>query len=528
MNYAAIPSPTTSVWHVLGIPVRAYALCIVAGIVVAVLIMEHRLRRRGVAPWASLDMAVWAVPFGIVGARIYHVITSPSEYFGADGHPLRIFQIWEGGLGIWGAVAGGALGAWFAARQLGLPLSVFADALAPGLPVAQAVGRFGNWFNNELYGKVTTLPWGLRVHDMDRSNPGHATVIDGKAVTLPDLYHPTFLYEAVWDVGVGVLVWLLDRRYKFGRGRAFALYVMAYTLGRCWIEMLRIDDANHFFGIRLNVFTAIVVFLAALAYFLLVKGPRQYVVPIDAAQSADAPRSEDPQPGSDVNQVDVAATPAPTPTAPRAYQVVSEQRFQTYERTGILPPADEEPAPVEEPAALAPAGVTAAAGSSAAAGSTAGAGSSATTPSATTPSATTPSATTPSATTPSATTPSATTPSATTPSATTPSAAMPSADGPAAGQPAVEQPGQPAVEQAGRPAAEQAGRPAAGNAGEAGAGNVAQPVAEEAAGRPEGAAGRPEGAAGRPEGAAGESQPGQQPAGSAAADEPGSSSADQR
>jgi prolipoprotein diacylglyceryl transferase len=344
---AAIPSPTTSVWHVLGLPIRAYALCIVLGIVVSVLVMEYRLRRRGVAPWASLDMAVWAVPFGIVGARIYHVITSPGDYFGAGGEPIRAFYIWEGGLGIWGAVAGGALGAWFAGRQLGLPLSVFADALAPGIPLGQAVGRFGNWFNNELYGGVTTLPWGLRVHDMDRANPGHATVIDGEAVTLPDLYHPAFLYEAVWNVGVAGLVWALDRRFKFGRGRAFALYVMAYTAGRLWIEMLRTDEASEFFGVRLNVFTSIVVFVAALAYFLMVKGPREYVVPVDAPQTAP-----EVEPDSDVSQVDVSETTAAEAKPPSAYQVVSEERFRTYERTGILPPvaaADEEPVAPESP-----------------------------------------------------------------------------------------------------------------------------------------------------------------------------------
>ena len=320
MNYAAIPSPATSVWHVLGLPVRAYALCIVLGIVVAVLIMEYRLRSRGVAPWASLDMAVWAVPFGIIGARIYHLITSPQDYFGAGGDPIRALYIWEGGLGIWGAVAGGALGAWLAARQLGLPFSVFADTLAPGLPAAQAVGRFGNWFNNELYGKVTTLPWGLRVHDMDRANPGHALVVDGKAVTLPDLYHPTFLYEAIWDVGVAVLVLLLDRKYKFGRGRAFALYVMAYTVGRFWIELLRIDEANHVFGVRLNVFTAAVLFIAALIYFIMVRGPRAYVVP-------------DPVPSPDGDSAEAA--PA---RAPKAYQMVSESRFEAYRSTGVLPP----------------------------------------------------------------------------------------------------------------------------------------------------------------------------------------------
>ena len=348
MTLAAIPSPTTSVWHVLGLPVRAYALCIVLGIVAAVLVMEYRLRRRGVAPWASLDMAVWAVPFGIVGARIYHVITSPQDYFGDGGHPSHVFMIWEGGLGVWGSVAGGALGAWFAARQLGLPLTVFADTLAPALPLAQAIGRVGNWFNNELYGKATTLPWGLRVHDMDSSNPGHATVIDGQPVTLPGLYHPTFLYEAVWDVGVAVLVLVLDRRFKFGRGRAFALYGMAYTVGRVWIEMLRIDEANHIFGIRLNVFTSIVVFLGALAYFLLVKGPRAYVVPSDAPETEPGP-----EPDSDVSQVDVSAGDEARSKAPRSYQVVSEERFRAYSRTGILPPLDEaapEPAPRDDAA----------------------------------------------------------------------------------------------------------------------------------------------------------------------------------
>ncbi len=333
VNLAAIPSPTTSVWYVFGLPVRAYALCIVLGIVVSVLVMEYRLRRRGVAPWASLDMAVWAVPFGIVGARIYHVITSPGDYFGSGGEPIRAFYIWEGGLGIWGAVAGGALGAWFAARQLGLPLTVFADALAPGIPLGQAVGRVGNWFNNELYGGVTTLPWGLRVHDMDRANPGQATVIDGKPVTLPDLYHPAFLYEAIWNVGVAVLVLLLDRRFKFGRGRAFAIYVMAYTAGRFWIEMLRTDDAAEFFGIRLNVFTAVIVFLGALAYFLLVRGPREYVVPVDAPETAPEPAAD-----SDISQVDVSDGTPEQPAAPKAYQVVSEERFRAYERTGILPP----------------------------------------------------------------------------------------------------------------------------------------------------------------------------------------------
>jgi prolipoprotein diacylglyceryl transferase len=331
------------VWHLGFLPLRAYAVCIVLGIIAAGYITERRMRARGAAPYAILDISVWAVPCGIIGARIYHVITSPQLYFGKGGNPVGVFYIWQGGLGIWGAVAGGALGAWIAARQLGLPLSVFADALAPALPLAQAIGRLGNWFNNELYGTATTLPWGLRVHDMDRADPGHATVIDGKAVTLPDLYHPAFLYEMVWDFGVAGLVFLLDRRFKFGRGRAFAIYVMAYCVGRFWIEILRDDPANHILGVRLNVFTSVLVFLGALIYFLLVKGPREYVVPIDAPDTAPEPAAD-----SDVSQVDVGGQPDST-KPPAAYQVVSEERFQAYQRTGVLPPADTVVA--EQPAA---------------------------------------------------------------------------------------------------------------------------------------------------------------------------------
>jgi prolipoprotein diacylglyceryl transferase len=269
VTLAAIPSPATSVWHLGPLPIRAYALCILAGIVVATLIMERRLRARGVAAGAGLDIAIWAVPAGIVGARVYHLVTSPQGYFGPGGDPLRAFAVWEGGLSIWGAVAGGAIGAYLAARRLGLPLGVVADAVAPGLPVAQAIGRLGNWFNNEVYGRLTTLAWGLEVHDMQSGQ------------LRPGLYHPTFAYEAIWNLGVALLVWRLDRRYAFGRGRAFALYAMGYATGRLWIETLRIDAANTFLGVRLNVFTALLVLLLAATYFLRVRGPRAPAVPAE-------------------------------------------------------------------------------------------------------------------------------------------------------------------------------------------------------------------------------------------------------
>ncbi|OKI75103.1 prolipoprotein diacylglyceryl transferase [Micromonospora sp. CB01531] len=335
---AALPSPSTAVWQLGPVPVRAYALCIIVGIVVACVVTEYRLRRRGVAPGAVLDIAVWAVPTGIIGARIYHVITSPEKYFGAGGEPLKAFAIWEGGLGIWGAVAGGAIGAWIAARQLGIPFAVVADALAPGLPLAQAVGRLGNWFNNELYGGRTSLPWGLEVHVMDPDHPGHALRDDaGNAVLLPGLYQPTFLYEALWNIGVAALVFLLDRKLRFGRGRAFALYVMGYTAGRFWIELMRTDEANHILGLRLNVWTAALVFLGALVYFVRVRGPREYLVPVGG------PAAPVPPAGGDVSQVDLSAREAgPQPVAPEGYRVVSEEQFRAYRETGVVP--EEEPA----------------------------------------------------------------------------------------------------------------------------------------------------------------------------------------
>jgi prolipoprotein diacylglyceryl transferase len=338
VDLAAIPSPTSSVWELGPIPIRAYALCIIAGIIAACAVMEVRLRHRGAAPWAVLDIAVWAVPFGIIGARIYHVISSPGDYFGSGGNPVEAFQIWKGGLGIWGAVAGGAVGAWLGARQLGIPLTVAADALAPGLPLAQAIGRLGNWFNNELYGRPTDLPWGLEVHKMDSA--GRPTIVDGEPVLQPGLYHPAFLYELLWNLGVVLMVYLADKRWKFGKGRAFALYVMGYTAGRFWIEMLRTDEATHIFGVRLNVFTAAVVFLGALVYFLRVRGPREYLVPIYPQAPATGPT------GGDISQVDVSSKSAAAATQPTGYKVVGEREYEEYRLTGKVP--DDEPPPTED------------------------------------------------------------------------------------------------------------------------------------------------------------------------------------
>ena len=268
MTLASIPSPSHGVWQLGPIPIRAYALAIVAGIFIAVWITERRLRRRGAPPGVVVDIAVWAVPFGIIGARLYHVITDYQLYFGAGKDPIEAVMIWHGGLGIPGALLAGALGAWLACRRRGIPLSVLADALAVGLPVAQAVGRLGNWFNQELYGKPTNLPWGLQI------DPAHRQEGYAQFAT----FHPTFLYEALWNLGGAGLIWYLDKRFKFGRGRAFALYVIIYSVGRFWVESLRIDNAHAFLGLRLNMWTALVALIGGLAYFLLVRGPRQRLV----------------------------------------------------------------------------------------------------------------------------------------------------------------------------------------------------------------------------------------------------------
>jgi prolipoprotein diacylglyceryl transferase len=290
---AAIPSPTQGVWELGPLPLRAYALFIVAGIVAAVLLTEKRWVARGGAPGDVLDIAVWAVPFGIIGGRLYHVISSPRAYFGEGGDPMRAFAIWEGGLGIWGAISLGGVGAWIACRRRGIPLPAFADALAPGLLIAQAIGRLGNWFNNELYGGPTDLPWGLTIYQW--ANGRAVTDADGVPIVL-GTFHPTFLYEALWNLAAAALVIWADRRFRLGHGRAFALYVASYCAGRLWIELLRSDPAETFFGVRLNVFTSVVVGLLAVAYLFWQRGrPREVIdrSPEDGDAAVTLPARED-------------------------------------------------------------------------------------------------------------------------------------------------------------------------------------------------------------------------------------------
>jgi prolipoprotein diacylglyceryl transferase len=257
---ASIPSPTVGVLYLGPLPLRMYALCILAGIVLAIWLTGKRLVPRGGEPGQALDVGAWAVLFGIVGGRLYHVITTPEPYWGEGGNPVNALKVWEGGLGIWGAVALGALGAWIGCRRQGLSFLAFADAAAPGVAFAQAIGRWGNWFNNELYGSRTDLPWGLQIHQWDQS-AGRAVVDSAGGPVVLGTFHPTFLYESVFLVLLGTLLLVVDHRRHLAPGQLTGLYVAGYPVGRIVIERMRTDEAELVLGQRLNVWTCIVVFL---------------------------------------------------------------------------------------------------------------------------------------------------------------------------------------------------------------------------------------------------------------------------
>lgn len=275
---ASFPSPAQGVWHLGPVPLRAYALFIIVGIVAALVIGDRRWEARGGERGVIYDIALWAVPFGLIGGRLYHVITDWQTYFGADGAgPMAALRIWDGGLGIWGAVALGGVGAWIGCRRRGIPLPAFGDAIAPGIVLAQAIGRMGNYFNQELYGRATDVPWGMEIF-YRRDPSGIIDVHSLNGVSTGDVaavVHPTFLYELLWNVLVFVALIYVDKRFKIGHGRLFALYVAGYCVGRFGVELMRDDFATLIAGIRINSFTATFVFIGAIVYFILAPKGRE-------------------------------------------------------------------------------------------------------------------------------------------------------------------------------------------------------------------------------------------------------------
>lgn len=271
MILANIPSPPQGVWHLGPIPLRAYALCILTGVVVAYFWSRVRYAKRGGDPEVVVDALLVAVPAGIIGGRLYHVITDWHRYFGPGKNPMDVFKITNGGLGIWGAIILGTLAVWVLFKIKKVPLAPFADAVAPTIILAQAIGRLGNWFNQELYGGPSDSPWALEIYRRV-TEAGVESPINGRSTgEVIAVVQPTFLYEILWNLLICVLLVWADRRFKLSHGRVFALYVAGYTLGRFFIEMLRTDPATMIFGeVRINVVVSAVVFAAAVAVFVAI------------------------------------------------------------------------------------------------------------------------------------------------------------------------------------------------------------------------------------------------------------------
>ncbi|MBW1637871.1 prolipoprotein diacylglyceryl transferase [Microbacterium resistens] len=303
---ASIPSPPVSFIDLGPLRIHFYALCIITGIILAVLITNHRLTKRGAEPWVVIDIAILAVPLAIIAARIFHVLTHPGFYFGPGKNIWAVFYIWEGGIAIYGALIGGAIGAWLGCKWSGIRFWTFADALAPGLLLAQAIGRFGNWFNHELFGLPTDLPWGLEIESTNPAFP--AGLAEGT------LFHPTFLYEVIWNsLGVVVLLWL-GRKLFFQWGRLFAVYLIWYGAGRIVWESIRIDPSEIYLGLRTNVWAAIIGVVVGIV-ILVVQSRRHPGIEPSPYMPGRGRKDADVESADSLDFVDVSAPPSDEVTA---------------------------------------------------------------------------------------------------------------------------------------------------------------------------------------------------------------------
>lgn len=287
-NLAYLSSPPQGVWMLAGIPIRAYALCIITGFIIAVWIGSKRYVKRGGNPDVVIDAAIVAMISGVIGGRLYHVITDHQKYFCDDCNPVDAFKITNGGLGIWGAVFLGTVCVYFYLKAKHVPFAPFADAMAPGIVLAQGIGRLGNWFNQELYGAETSVPWALEIYYRVDAEGKFAPLTGHSTGEIIATVHPTFLYELIWNVSVFLFLLWADKKFTLSHGRVFALYVAGYTLGRFFIETMRVDEATHLFGLRINVIVSAVVFIASVVVFYVLSQKARKTREEAAAVGADS------------------------------------------------------------------------------------------------------------------------------------------------------------------------------------------------------------------------------------------------
>lgn len=354
---SAIPSPSSDSLNLGPLEIRYYGLCIALAVIAVVLLVRRRLSQRDLDPDNAVILAWVAVPAGLVGARLYHVITDWRSY---QDNWLDAFKIWEGGLGIPGGIAGGVLAGAAVCRYHGWSFRQQLDIVGPALLLGQAIGRLGNWFNQELFGRPTDLPWGLEIEAANVPDKYRA-----EAVVSELTFHPTFLYEALWNLGVlGVLLWL-DRQRKLPAGHLFACYVLGYASGRIWIELLRVDPASELFGVRVNVWVMSVLWLGALAWLVLGRagsGPTDITevfsqAGVSAPESASAPASESgevtpsesPSDTSEPSPAPAEPSPAPPPVPAAPSPAPSDAPPAPPPAPPKSPPSSRTVRPVEPP-----------------------------------------------------------------------------------------------------------------------------------------------------------------------------------
>jgi prolipoprotein diacylglyceryl transferase len=331
--FAYLPSPSSNGFHIGGLRLRAYGLLIALGVFAAVWLADRRWRARGGEAGTISALALWAVPGGLIGARIYHIATDYELY---THHWANIFKIWQGGLGIWGGIAGGVAGGYIYLRRHRIPLPVMMDVVAPALPLAQAIGRWGNYFNQELFGRPSKLPWAVKIDLAHRP----------AAYIQSSTFHPTFLYESIWDlIVVALLLFVIEKRVKLRQGFLFAAYVALYTFGRFFTEYLRIDFAHKILGLRLNDWVSIIIFAAA-ALLIVTRGlaPEPEPAPAGAAAEAEA----DPEAGTEA-EAGSAEEPATVPAGPPTTTADTSATAGTSEAAEPPAPAAPPPAPAAPP-----------------------------------------------------------------------------------------------------------------------------------------------------------------------------------